>query len=165
VDALGSVLSIPSGSASPAQGACFSLLALALPNQTITIPEIMHITNVSQLCTSNCAHHSNKATIAGAVVGSVLGIVILVLIIVLWLQKRPNSTKERNGGFTLFDVINSPILGKKRNENRRDDSSIPIDDDSSHLESQGQWREAIESLRREMEEMRQDRYEPPPSYT
>jgi hypothetical protein len=180
--------SIPPEYASPAQGACFSLLTLAIPNRTITvIPDIDPSLSPSP--------GSDKGVIAGAIVGSVLGVTILggaVLSLVIGHRKRQQMMKRLKNDFTVvtpFNLTNAPVPtqqtqtdgGKQRverrlfnalmpsqgtNANRQGNHSIfnPNGSDGPEV-SQSQWREAIEGLRREIEVLRQDRYESPPSYT
>ncbi|KAJ7249889.1 hypothetical protein C8J57DRAFT_1355899 [Mycena rebaudengoi] len=83
----------PNGFASPVQGAMFSILALNLPNQTVTIPS-----NDSPHLRS----HPGTAQIAGAVVGSVVGVGLLVGLGIFLQRRRRSIHKE--------DDISAPTL-------------------------------------------------------
>ncbi|KAF5343720.1 hypothetical protein D9758_016510 [Tetrapyrgos nigripes] len=167
-----------SGIVSPIQGACFSLLALALPNQTITAPGIDSSPSPSP--------RSKKGVIAGAVVGSVLGVAILVraaLLLVRLRGRKGGEEQQQMMDITPFNLIEAATRQQTQRGDRKlfPDSVISSQgingkyagtDSISHRdsesggsgESQRQWREAVEGLRREIEEMRQGRYEAPPSY-
>ncbi|KAJ7195720.1 DUF1793-domain-containing protein [Mycena rebaudengoi] len=77
----------PNGFASPAQGAMFSILALNLPDQTVTIPS------------NDSPHHPGKAQIAGAVVGTVVSVVGVGLLVGLgiFLRAQRRSIHQEEG--------------------------------------------------------------------
>ncbi|KAF5335226.1 hypothetical protein D9758_014769 [Tetrapyrgos nigripes] len=78
--------SISAGQASPAQGAMFSLLALTLPNQAISVPD---------LSSTSSSKKVNAGTIAGAVVGGLAGVTILIAALVFFLRRRRRDVQQQ----------------------------------------------------------------------
>ncbi|KAJ3517828.1 hypothetical protein NLJ89_g250 [Agrocybe chaxingu] len=87
--------SVIGGRASPAQGAILGLLALNLPDQTITFPKEEETVDV------------DAATIAGGVVGGVSGVLLLVLAVWFYRRRRRQISE---GKFKMAAPLAAPGL-------------------------------------------------------
>ncbi|KAJ7779914.1 hypothetical protein B0H16DRAFT_1359620 [Mycena metata] len=84
----------PNGFASPAQGAMFSLLALAVPNKTVIIPPSAVGSSAPGNTTAAGSHSSNAGAIAGGVVGGLAAVLLLVGLAFFLRHRRRRSDAD-----------------------------------------------------------------------
>ncbi|KAK7438890.1 hypothetical protein VKT23_017816 [Stygiomarasmius scandens] len=152
------------GQASPAQGAMFALLALSMPNQTIIVPDLLSGTSTSS------SSKIDAGTIVGAVIGGLAGLVILVTAIIFFIKVRKRRVEQHNLGHLglvapFFGESGTSSFHPKNNYGQRSKKNSGY---KNQKRSRGvtQLKQEVESLRREMEELRARArdYGPPPSY-
>ncbi|KIK51931.1 hypothetical protein GYMLUDRAFT_265647 [Collybiopsis luxurians FD-317 M1] len=94
--------SLQTGAASPAQGAMYALLALNLPNKTVSATQIGSGTNGSQ------SKKSNTGAIAGGVIGGVAFIAILALAVFLYrryTRKIIGLDEDEKSSRSFFSIL------------------------------------------------------------
>ncbi|KAL0952379.1 hypothetical protein HGRIS_006656 [Hohenbuehelia grisea] len=94
------ITGIPPGKSSPSQGALFSLLALTLPKQTLSIPPQHH----------SPSHRPSKGAIAGIIVACLAVLAIVTLGGIIWLRKHRERARTNSllHAPTPFETIEQP---------------------------------------------------------
>ncbi|KIK51939.1 hypothetical protein GYMLUDRAFT_50232 [Collybiopsis luxurians FD-317 M1] len=108
------------GAASPAQGAMYALLALNLPNKTVSATQIGNSTNSSK------SKKSNTGAIAGGVIGGIALITILAIAVFIYRRRYTSRDVEHEEDEKSSRTFFSVLFGSKQLR-RRTPEEQPLD--------------------------------------